>query len=272
MKKMLTSVWFAAALGLMGTGVLIGVLWPSAEPESATTPEHAADGSTNAPAGTNALAHAAEHAPTTETNQTAIEGIESKPIVQEDSNLLLNLTAAQVTEPGALSFNNPEVAQLIEELKSEREKLRKKEDELNELQERIALEKQWIGTITQKFLEAKRLMEKAMTNQTTVLMDQDVKKLQQLAKIYTNMPPANAVVILSKMPVDDIARILEFMKDYSKAAILENLSTNTTITTSSGATGSQLATDITDRLRRLSPEPSLPATPKIEPLPEQKKQ
>lgn len=265
MKKMLTSVWFAVALGLMGTGVLVGILWPTDSPETAEPPHGAAA------ADTNAHPETVEHASTADTNAPVIPGIESKPIVQEE--VVPVVSAAQVTEPGALSFNNPEVAQLIDVLKREREELRKKEEQLRELEQRLALEIRWIGTITQKFLEAKRLMEQAMTNQTTVLQVKEREKLQQLAKIYTNMPPSNAVVILSKMPVDDIARILEFMKDQNKAAILESLSTNMSVTAAGGTniTGPQLATDISDRLRRLSTEPNLPATPRIEPPPDASK-
>jgi flagellar motility protein MotE (MotC chaperone) len=244
MKKILTSVWFALAIGLVGFGATLGVLWGKGSKLDLAA-DHATINTNEPPK--SAEAPDAEHG--ADTAAAPAEGAHEEPEA--------GLPVSQSTDPGMLSFNNPEVSQLIEDLQNEREQLKLRMTELDARERRIEFEKKYIGSITQKFLEAKALILRDMTNRLTVVYDKETNKLRQLAMIYTNMPPSNAVAILDKMSVEDIARILEYMKEQQKAAILENFATN------QFTKESRKATEISERLRRLAPEPKL--SPEIEP-------
>lgn len=246
MNKILTSVWFAVAVGLLGFIGTVGALFLLDPPKPAETEAQQSAETTNAP----------PDETTAQSDLHQIEGIDAAPVIPPAEPVPASLLA-QVSEPGSLSFNNPEVTDLVEELRRERELLRQKEEQLLQLRRQIILEKAEIGSITQDFLRAKALMEEAMTNRVTLLQNLETNKLALLAKVYTNMPPSAAVAILDKMSVEDVARILEFMKEGNKAAILENFATNDFYKASGKAT------EISDRLRRIAPPPNLPDTPRI---------
>jgi flagellar motility protein MotE (MotC chaperone) len=244
MKKLLTSLWGAVALGVILFGATLGVLFLTGK-----TPTKSSDSAAD---GTNATPATAEGKTEEPATNAVVETPTPAPAEEEASLFVL---PANVADPGTLSFNNPEVAKLLDELREEKEALKRRREELLDLERRIAHEKAYIGSITQKFYEAKALLVQAMTTNQTVVLEKETNKLKQLAAIYTNMVPSNAVAILDKMAVDDIARILEYMKEREKAAILENFVTNDLTKTS------RKATEISERLRKLTLAPKLPPEP-----------
>jgi len=240
MKSILTSKWFALAAGIL-TSVAVVLFYPSSP---TTTPTSA--GGTNAVHGTNGVAATHDAAPAT---ATPAEDEHAVPVV---TPLKLTSLGGNIGEPGSLTFNNPDLNAMIEELKREKTALLAKERELQELKRRIDLEKTEFGSMTSEVFQFKAALERTLTNQLTMIYRSETNKLQQLADIYTNMPPHNAVEILNNMTVDDVAKILEFMPERNKALILENFATNH-VTKASGK-----ATDISQRMRRLSAEIVLP--------------
>ena len=111
-----------------------------------------------------------------------------------------------------------------------------------------------LGTITQKFLQAKADLEHTLTNQLTMTETREQKQLRDLSVVYTNMPPASAVEILSSMDANDVARILQYMWPAQMASILENFATNKTVLSYEEGK----ATMISEKIRRLSEVPAIP--------------
>jgi flagellar motility protein MotE (MotC chaperone) len=239
MKKILTSKWFAAVLGMAAFLVTIILFW-NPVPVSSTSGANAAV-NTNTPAAT----------PADTNHSTVAEVLLPKQIV---TPIPVSTTASsQVGEPGSLRFDNAEVVQLRTELQQEKTLLQERQRQLNELAARLKLEMEVIGSITQEMLLAKAALQQAMTNNVNILQSSETNQLRQLASIYTNMAPDNAVAILQTMTPDEIARILHLMETQNKAAILENFVTNK-LTTNSGK-----ATEISERLLKLAPKPQLPS-------------
>jgi flagellar motility protein MotE (MotC chaperone) len=238
MKKILTSKWFAAILGMTAFLVTIILFWNPVTDASAS----------GANAATNTNSTAAVSAPTN--HSTIAEELLPKKIVTPLP--IATASSSQVGEPGSLKFDNPEVVQLRTELQQEKVFLQDRERQLNELAARLKLEMEVIGSITQEVLLAKAALQASLTNNINILQSSETNQLRQLASIYTNMSPDNAVAILRSMTAEEIARILHLMETQNKAAILENFVTNK-LTADSGK-----ATEISEKLLKLAPRPQLP--------------
>ena len=238
MKNILTSKWFALGVGMVGFLVTMILLreppQPEAPPEAGET-----EGSTNEEP---AHVELEEHSPLQE---------RPMPIVAPP-RLVAPLSALEVGEPGSLQFNNPDVTELVAELKREKEELRKWEADLNELKQRLDLEKESISVITQEVLRAKAALELTLTAGLTLTDDTEQQQLRSLAGVYTNMPPASAAQILNGLESEDIARILVNMQPVEQAAILENFATNKILLNAEGK-----ATEISERLRKLTRKPQI---------------
>lgn len=241
MKKLLTSTWFALGLGAI-LFVVTMLYFPTSSPKSTT------------PADTNVV-HAAS------TNGTEKAETAEKPAESHDTHaepvptvtpLVMTPLSGDVGEPGSRAFNDPYVNKLIDELKREKVALMSKEKELRDLERQISLQKAEFGSMTQEVLQFKLALERTLTNQLTLIYRTETNKLQELANIYTNMPPQNAVEIMNKMTVDEIAKIMQFMPERNKALILENFATNDLTRQRS------LATEISQRMRKVSAEIDVP--------------
>lgn len=236
MKKMLTSKWFAAILGMAAFLATIVVLW---KPASGSPGKGlSAAGGTNDSSGM------------VSTNQPSPpEETVSKPIVHAPQ---VGPTVGQAGEAGTLNFSNPEMVQLRIELQQEKSALMEKERMLRDLERQLKLEKAEIGLITNAMGQAKASLEQALTKERTIVQSSETNQLRQLANVFTNMVPENAVSILNAMPVDEIARILFVMPYKQQADILENFATNK-LTKDLGR-----ATEISEKIRTLAPKPQLP--------------
>jgi flagellar motility protein MotE (MotC chaperone) len=161
-----------------------------------------------------------------------------------------------IGEPGSLSFNNPDVKALRDELRRERAALLAKEQRLMEFDRLLKQQIQEFSSMTSEVAKAKAAIMADLTNQMTLRMTTEDARIKGLAQVYagTNMPPSSAVQILNGMEIDDVARILYFMPYKDQAAILENFATNKLTIESSKAT------DVSQKIRKLSELPKLPST------------
>jgi flagellar motility protein MotE (MotC chaperone) len=237
MKKILTSKWFAVGAGLVLfviTMVVVMKLQAAKSPD--TTEKTAANTPTNAPTEGALTNH---HSVLDETVTNPVVKPVFEDIVPEN----------QVGEPGSLTFNNPEVAKLIEELRQEKTALQQRESLLNELARRVKLELANLSEITQTVWKAKAQLEHSLTNEMNIRIKSEETNLVIIAKAYTNMAPANAVTILKAMNIELIAKILILMQEKERAAILESFSTN--------AATAGMASEISDKIRTIVLPPKM---------------
>jgi flagellar motility protein MotE (MotC chaperone) len=234
MKKFLNSSWFAALIGALS---FAGTFFYMYTTQSALSKSQApaSSGATNNPASTNLTAEVDAHAaPVVPAAEHEVPPAAKTPLPSFSS----------IASPGEFRFNNPEVAKLMAELDAEKHTLAEEKRKLDELQLRLKAEKAEIGMITQEVYQAKMTWEKSIKSQVQRVAAEDQAKLQALARIYTNMPPTNCVIILKTMPAEEVAKIFLYMTDKDLADRLGLIAKE--------PDGAMLAAEISQRLRTLS--------------------
>jgi flagellar motility protein MotE (MotC chaperone) len=141
----------------------------------------------------------------------------SPQIKFSDHKKIAGRAAAQAKPSWA--FQNPEVDQLISDLRQQKDTLAEKEHILNDLATRLKAEREEIGIVTQKVARLQTEFDRNVVR----VREEETANLKRLAKIYGAMTPEGAVSILKEMNDDDVVRILVFMKDPETAPILELL-------------------------------------------------
>jgi flagellar motility protein MotE (MotC chaperone) len=135
------------------------------------------------------------------------------------SQALRVAATAKETEPTGPSwtFQNPELNQLMAELKNEREALRVRTAQLDELQARLSTERKEIWVVTQTVDRLRQELDATVSR----VADAEAVNLKKLAKIYATMSPVGAARILKEMDDAQIVTILALMKEAESAPILE---------------------------------------------------
>lgn len=144
----------------------------------------------------------------------------------------LTETVANATKP-SWEFQNPEVEQLIADLKRQREDLTAREKQAKDLEQRVQLERQELTVLTQVVARLEIDFDKNVVR----VNEEETANLKHLAKIYATMAPESAASVFKEMKDDDIVKILTFMKDSETSQILELLA------------NPKRTAQITDRLR-----------------------
>lgn len=144
---------------------------------------------------------------------------------------------AKLTGP-SWEFVNPEADQLVAELKAEKDALKKKEQDLNDLAARLESERSELNLVTQSVHQLQIDFDQNVVR----ISEEETTNLKKLAKVYADMDPGNAAKIFEEM--DDVAviKIMVFMKDNETAAIWEAMAKE-------GQAEAKRAALLSDRLR-----------------------
>ena len=117
------------------------------------------------------------------------------------------------------SFQNPEMQQLLGELKKERDAVRLRASQLDELETRLNAERQEICVVTQSVSRLRAELDTTIVR----VSEAEAVNLKKLAKVYATMSPGGAANILKEMEDDQVVRILALMKETETAPILEGM-------------------------------------------------
>lgn len=117
------------------------------------------------------------------------------------------------------AYQNPEMSQLVSELKNEREALRVRASQLNELEARLHAERKEIFAVTQAVYQLRADLDTVVTR----ISEEEAVNLKKLAKVYTTMSPEGAARILKEMDDEQVVKILALMRGSEPAPILESL-------------------------------------------------
>jgi len=141
------------------------------------------------------------------------------------------------------NFWTIEIENLANELKGERDRLRKQTEQLDRREAQIAAEGQELNKVR---LEVEGLRQEIATKVVEINAD-EVKNIRGLAQTYTNLSPRAAVAILREMDDIMVVKILATMKPDVVAPIFEEMSKTT------GPDGplAKRAATLSDRLRLL---------------------
>jgi flagellar motility protein MotE (MotC chaperone) len=145
-------------------------------------------------------------------------------------------------------FRNPEFDQWVAQIKSEKNSLDLREQNLNELQTRLNAELQEISTVTQTVAQLQETFDQNVIR----FKAQDEDNVKHQAKLMAAMSPEGAIAMLDQMPDDDAVKILFIMKTDDASLILDALS-------KMGQSQAKRAALLTERLRQVLPPPTTAA-------------
>ena len=124
-----------------------------------------------------------------------------------------------VTRGPSWTFFNPELDQMVAELKMEKETMATKEKQLNELEARLKADRTELD-------EASRRISKIQSEVNRDLLrikDDEAVNLKRLAKMYSSMEPAGAAKIMKELDDTVVVKIMTLMKDAEAGGILDAL-------------------------------------------------
>jgi flagellar motility protein MotE (MotC chaperone) len=142
------------------------------------------------------------------------------------------------------------MSQLVSELKNEREALRVRASQLDELEARLHAERKEIYAVTQAVYQLRADLDTVVTR----VSEEEAVNLKKLAKVYTTMSPEGAARILKEMDDDQVVKILALMRGSEPAPILENFGQGT-------KEDARRAATISNRLRLVLSAVKKPAPP-----------
>lgn len=122
----------------------------------------------------------------------------------------------EVTGP-SWNFFNPEMDQIIDELKTERAAIAAKEKQLAELAARIKAEKAELEDEVKRI----RAMQAKVDRDVTSIKEDEAENLKKLSKMYASMEPAGAAKILRELDDAIVVKILKLMKEAEKGLVLD---------------------------------------------------
>ncbi len=115
------------------------------------------------------------------------------------------------------NFFNPEMDQIIEELKAERSTIASREKQLAELAARLKAEKAELEDEVKKI----RAMQAKVDRDVTSIKEDEAENLKKLSKMYASMEPAGAAKILRELDDAVVVKILKLMKEAEKGLVLD---------------------------------------------------
>ena len=118
------------------------------------------------------------------------------------------------------NFWTIEIENLANELKGERDRMRKQNEQLDRREAQFAAEAQELNKVR---TEIEGLRQEIAAKVIEIKAD-EVKNIRMLAQTYTNLPPKAAVAILREMDDAMIVKILSMMKPDVVAPIFEEMS------------------------------------------------
>src|SRR5262245_15365247 len=126
---------------------------------------------------------------------------------------------ASTTGP-SWAFFNPELDQMVAELKAEKDAAVAKEKQLNELAARLRAE--WAEL--EVALKGIRKIQSQVDQDLFRIKENEAANLKKLAKMYAAMEPASAAKILRELDDVIVVKTLSLMKEPETALVLESFS------------------------------------------------
>jgi flagellar motility protein MotE (MotC chaperone) len=121
------------------------------------------------------------------------------------------------TKGPSWSFFNPEMDQIIADLRIEKEAMAAKEKQLAEMANRVKAEKAELDEAVRGIKRVQEMVDRSIIQ----IKEDEAANLKRLAKMYATMEPPGAARILREIDDAVIVKILTLMKEPETAAILE---------------------------------------------------
>jgi flagellar motility protein MotE (MotC chaperone) len=161
-----------------------------------------------------------------------------KPVEGEAGDSMATIMARANGAVPSWDYHNPDVDSVIEELKSRKEQLDRREKDLNALAERLQAERLEINVVTQSVFR----MQKEFDAGIARVAAEEAVNIKKLAKTYAAMSPEGAAAIMRELDDSTLVKIVASLKESESAPVLEIIGQR------SDADAKRVAM-ITDRLR-----------------------
>ena len=127
-----------------------------------------------------------------------------------------------------MTFDNPEIQTLMEELKRRLKNVRDREQRVEQVQSRLESEWTNLATVTNRINQARLALSKKLESARSQIKETEMKQLKEMAAMLTEMGPADAVVTLRGRtnPIES-AKWLYYMETPEKAKIISELNKGT---------------------------------------------
>lgn len=139
-------------------------------------------------------------------------------------------------------FHNPDIDQWVSQIKSERDAIAVREQQLKDWEARLAAESREIAAVTQAVTRTEEEFNKRVLTYTDQQKENDKKQV----KVIANMSPEGAAAMLNEMPDDEAARLLYALKTDVSGAILDAMS-------KPGGASARRAALLTERIKDILP-------------------
>ena len=126
-----------------------------------------------------------------------------------------------------MTFDNPEIQTLMEELKRRLKNVRDREQRVEQVQSRLESEWTNLATVTNRINQARLALSNKLESARSQIKETEMKQLKKTAAILTNMTPAEAIVSLDKTNHIESAKLLYYMQTPEQAKILSQLNKGT---------------------------------------------
>lgn len=117
------------------------------------------------------------------------------------------------------TFYNPEMEQIVAELKTERELMAAKSKELAAAEARLQAERAELDEAVQ----AVKKIQAEVDREVLRIKDDELPNLKRLAKMYTTMEQTSAAKIFKELDDAVVVKIMAQMKDADSAGVLDTL-------------------------------------------------
>ena len=123
-----------------------------------------------------------------------------------------------------MTFDNPEIQTLMEELKRRLKNVRDREERVEQVQRQLETEWSNLATVTNRINQARLDLSKQLESARSQIKETEMKQLKEMAAMLTEMGPADAVVTLRGRtnPIES-AKLLYYMETPEKAKIISVL-------------------------------------------------
>jgi flagellar motility protein MotE (MotC chaperone) len=139
-------------------------------------------------------------------------------------------------------FHNPDIDQWVSQIKSERDALAEREQELKDWEARLTAESREIATVTQAVTRTQADFDK----RAVIFTEQQKTNARKELKVIADMTPDGAATMMNEMPDDEAARLLYSLPPDTTAAILDAM-------TKLGGPAAKRAGTLTERIKDVLP-------------------
>ena len=127
-----------------------------------------------------------------------------------------------------MTFDNPEIQTLMEELKRRLKNVRDREERVEQVQSQLESEWSNLATVTNRINQARLALSNKLESARSQIKETEMKQLKGIAAMLTEMKPADAVVNIrgEANPIES-AKLLYYMETPERAKIISELNNGT---------------------------------------------